>query len=169
MNRKRARVFTLLAVALSVFCLACTAAKPGAEVAPQESTFAVIVQGSDFEAVTAAVLNVGGTITHELKIIRAVGARLTATQRADLEQDSAVSRIYEDRKVEVKSGGPPTMGDRFKHDDYDNDDGSVPWSGDWQELGESDGAREGDVKIKGAHTLSFSVISPSLPYRIHPM
>ncbi len=63
-----------------------------------------IVQGTDLAAVAAAVKEVGATVTHELKIIRAVGARLTAAQRAALEKHPAVTRIYEDRKVGINAG-----------------------------------------------------------------
>ena len=52
-----------------------------------------IVQGQDMDSVTAAVRAVGGTITHELGVINAVGAELTAAQRESLSQNAGISRI----------------------------------------------------------------------------
>ncbi len=110
------------AVALAALLVACTStapsttesepaapaesAAPAEPAAPDETGEATpfIVQGTDLAAVTAAVKEVGATVTHELKIIRAVGARLTAAQRAALEQHPAVTRIYEDRKVGINAG-----------------------------------------------------------------
>ena len=61
----------------------------------------VIVQGSDLETVKLQILEVGGTVTHELGIIRAVGARLTTGQQEQLlEMDSAL-RIYADAAVQT--------------------------------------------------------------------
>ena len=63
-------------------------------------TQAYIVQGTDLAAATAAVRATGGAITHELGIIRAVGARLTLAQRDDLRSRAAV-RLYDDWRVET--------------------------------------------------------------------
>jgi hypothetical protein len=61
--------------------------------APERTEF--IIQGQDMESVTQAVLRVGGEITHELGIINAVGAELTAEQKSALEASSGVNRIYD--------------------------------------------------------------------------
>ena len=54
----------------------------------------VIIQATSLDEATAAVTAVGGAITHELGIINAVGATLTTTQRAALETETDVRRIY---------------------------------------------------------------------------
>ena len=57
-----------------------------------------IVQAEHAEQAAVAVRSVGGEITHELGIIRAVGARLTAAQKAALESRSGVA-VHGNRQV----------------------------------------------------------------------
>ena len=66
-------------------------------VAP-EAVESVIIQAASLEQAAAAVEAVGGEITHELRIIDAVGAQLTTQQRSDL--GSGV-RSYENAPVEA--------------------------------------------------------------------
>ena len=68
--------------------------------AGSEPEQAHIVQGQDLAAARAAVIAAGGDITHELGIIRAVGAELSATEVESLRAENSV-RIYEDRRVET--------------------------------------------------------------------
>ena len=49
-----------------------------------EATESFIVQHEDMESAKSAVELVGGTVTHELSIIHAVGARLTLAQLGEL-------------------------------------------------------------------------------------
>ena len=97
---------------LGVLFLACASTSPpaadpeAAESVRAAPTTAWIVQGTDLASVKRAVLEVGGRITHELAIIRAVGAELTATQLAALEKHAGVTRIYQDRKVGIDASGP---------------------------------------------------------------
>jgi hypothetical protein len=65
-----------IALAVSVIMLS----EPGREEAPRS----VIVQGPDLATAIAAVESVGGEITHELGIIRAVGARLGERELREL-------------------------------------------------------------------------------------
>ena len=93
-----------------------------------ESPAAVLVQGSDLDAVIAAVCAVGGEITHELGIIDAVGARLTPDQARKLALNDETLRIHADRMAKVNSrqrittgvktasGGPARQGPCAKHD-----------------------------------------------------
>ena len=69
---------------------------------PEPSTVPVIVQAADLDTAAALVHGVGGTITHELGIIRAVGALVTSGQRSQLEASKRV-RIYENRTVSVSN------------------------------------------------------------------
>jgi hypothetical protein len=53
-----------------------------------------IVQGKSADSVAAIVQSVGGDITHELGVIRAVGATLTPAQAEALRLHSDVQRLY---------------------------------------------------------------------------
>ena len=67
----------------------------------ETATHSMIVQGSDLAAVRSAVVAVGGEITHELGIIDAVGATLTAAQIDALNHNQGVTRVYGDAEVQV--------------------------------------------------------------------
>lgn len=64
-----------------------------------------IVQATDLASAARAVRSVGGTITHELEIINAVGARLTAAQVETLEGSRGILRICPNRAVKVAGPG----------------------------------------------------------------
>ena len=66
--------------------------------AAEEPALSYIVQGQG-RAAAERVLAAGGEITHDLGLIHAVGARLTPTQVARLEQDAADVRIYPNRRT----------------------------------------------------------------------
>ncbi len=66
--------------------------------APQE-TRSYIVQADDLETARSAVADAGGTVTHELGIIRAVGATLTSDQLEAVRSADGINRVYEDREV----------------------------------------------------------------------
>ncbi len=68
--------------------------------APAQS---VIVQAIDSARAASAVRSVGGQVTHELPIIDAVGARMTAAQLEMLQRLPGIRRVYADR--EVKTAG----------------------------------------------------------------
>ncbi len=61
----------------------------------------VIVQGKDTTAVGKLVRQFGGTVTHELGVINAVAADLTAKQIDELRESPAVSRVYANRIVDT--------------------------------------------------------------------
>jgi hypothetical protein len=61
---------------------------------PVETTTSVIVQAADVANASRLVAAVGGTVTHELGISRAAGARLTAAQRDRLAGLQGVLRLY---------------------------------------------------------------------------
>ncbi len=79
----------------------------------EEEIGAFIVQGTDLATALEAVRKVGGEVTHELGVIRAVGARLTESQRAALEGFEGITRIYEDRPVSTQQA--PSRGDAPGH------------------------------------------------------
>ncbi|MBT8081850.1 MAG: S8 family peptidase [Gammaproteobacteria bacterium] len=78
-----------------------------------------IVQGVSVADVRALVIEQGGKITHELGVIRAVAADLTAGQIADLRRHENVRRIYDNGAIEAAAkggkknttGGDTTSGD----------------------------------------------------------
>ena len=67
-----------------------------------------IVQGRDVAAVADLVRDAGGEVTHELKIIHAVGARLNREQLTSLEaqgrRNGTGARIYRNRTVTATVG-----------------------------------------------------------------
>ena len=99
-NWKRAAL-TMLVIGLAGCGTAgqvATATTEDAHVEEQPSAF--IVQGSDVETVAALVESVGGVVTHELGIIRAVGATVTPSQLELLRKVKDV-RIRENRTVSL--------------------------------------------------------------------
>ena len=94
------RNYALLAV-LALVAATLPGATAGHAAPPAEATTSVIVQASDTATATRLVDSVGGTVTHELGIIRAAGARLTATQRDRLAGMQGVLRLYENGRVLV--------------------------------------------------------------------
>ena len=83
-----ARLSVATLVAATLLCAMAGQAAP-----PADATTSVIVQAADPATATRLVATVGGTVTHELDIIRAVGARLTATQRDRLAGLQGVLRL----------------------------------------------------------------------------
>lgn len=85
-----------LSVGIGLLSAAVMLALPG-----HTTTESYIVQGADLATARAAVAAVGGEITHELGIIHAVGARLSAEQSEALRAATSVRRLYENRGVET--------------------------------------------------------------------
>ena len=89
-----------------------------------------IVQATSAEAAADAVRNVGGIVTHELAIIRAVGATLDSAQLAALRNHKAVTRVYEDAPVTTSSScslaaGPAVFEDSKLYWTITNNGGST--------------------------------------------
>lgn len=80
-------------------------------------TASYIVQGKSLADARAAVEALGGEITHELGVIRAVGARLTPAQHHALDRSDAVRRLYDDRSVQTSN---------LEYYDYDVYSGLIP-------------------------------------------
>ena len=64
---------------------------------PAERPSSLILQGRSAEHVAAAVRGAGGTVTHDLSIIRAVAADLTPSQLARAQREGAITRVFEER------------------------------------------------------------------------
>ncbi|MDH3552236.1 MAG: hypothetical protein OER22_06435, partial [Gammaproteobacteria bacterium] len=69
----------------------------------EQAATGYIVQSSSAEAAAEAVQAVGGEVTHQLGIIRAVGATLLPTQVEMLKRRSDVRRVFEDATVTTSS------------------------------------------------------------------
>jgi serine protease AprX len=81
-----------------------------------------IVQGKSADSVAAIVQSVGGDITHELGVIRAVGATLTPAQAEALRLHSDVQRLYGNGSIEV--AGKPGGGNDPNNDPQGGDGGN---------------------------------------------
>ncbi len=92
--------------------LACASAPQPPSAIAREEPAAFIVQATDLATALEAVREVGGEVTHQLAVIRAVGARLTPSQRAELEARAGITRVWEDRAVNLQAmpPSPPTQG-----------------------------------------------------------
>ena len=94
----RGRVLSVLGV-----CVLAAAFHIGIGDAPSDSATAYIVQGANAEEARRAVNKLGARAGHELSIINAVGAELTAEQLEALRSSDAGLRVYRD--VNVKTSG----------------------------------------------------------------
>ena len=96
----------------------------GRSAPPAAATTSVIVQAAD-AATASRIVAVGGTVTHELGIIRAAGARLTAAQRGRPAGMQGVLRLYEDGQVRVDDAGDQTLTvlDALNQDSLTGNDG----------------------------------------------
>ncbi|MCP5101583.1 MAG: hypothetical protein GY943_39065, partial [Chloroflexi bacterium] len=94
---------------------------------------------------------VGGTVTHKLDIINSVGAQLTRAQRDRLANFETITRIYNNRTLEIASIQVETVLDDFNTISYSNNNGTQPWLGDWSESGESTNPDSGDIKIPNSY------------------
>ncbi|MDA0339845.1 MAG: hypothetical protein O2910_08455, partial [Proteobacteria bacterium] len=79
-----------------------------------------IVQGIQSQAVKQAVLDTGAAVSHELPLIKAVGAKLTRTQYQRLLTNPAVSHIHANQAVET-SVKPTSNGNGGSADSADSD------------------------------------------------
>ena len=86
-----------VAISLALCGVATAADTPDAP-----EVVSVIAQGADVETVAAAVREVGGTVTRELKIIHAVAADVTPAQERALAAHSAVERVWRDGEVHAQ-------------------------------------------------------------------
>ena len=105
----------------------------GLAVSQDDTTASYIVQAADLETAVTAVQQVGGELTHELGIINAVGANLTAAQFAVLEKNSDITNLQENRQLQMVGFITETVRDQFSSNSFGGNNGSVNWVGDWQE------------------------------------
>jgi len=126
------------AIAFALVALAASAREPGAH--------SYIVRAATTEAARVAVVAAGGAVTHELRIIDSVAARLTPTQRARLEARRDVRSVFADAPVKLASL-TSTVGDNFNQARWTNDDGTHRWATAWTETGDDGQALTGKSSI----------------------
>ena len=79
------------------------AAAMSTAVAERDSSTSALLQGEALAAIREATIAAGGTITHELPIISAIGARVPRDQLAALRSLDVVERVVDD----LDAAGPP--------------------------------------------------------------
>ncbi|MCP4309320.1 MAG: hypothetical protein GY788_31485, partial [bacterium] len=132
-----------LTVAIGLLGAAIFTALPG-----PATTQTYIVQGASLADAKAAVAAVGGEITHELGIIRSVGARLSKTQSVLLAETDGVRRLYSDRTLDLSASSVThSVADNFDQAAFDNNDGTQSWSGEWVEINDDGFADTGKVRL----------------------
>jgi len=92
-----------LVASAAIFVLLAAACAVRPAVVEPEPRAGYIVQAAGVEEAARAVEAVGGVVTHELAIIRAVGTRLTARQVKALRERPDVRRVFEDATLKVSS------------------------------------------------------------------
>jgi len=99
-----AGVLSLLALLTSVFAFHADSVQP-VVAAPQTASY--IIQADSLETAVELVRQVGGKVSDELGIIRAVGAVLTPRQVEMLRAHGGRVKVFEDGKVSVSSTNVP--------------------------------------------------------------
>lgn len=69
------------------------------------------------------------------------------TLNIDVTDGTESEDTTEDADLTFSDSGSQTFRDEFGSTSFGNDDGTASWSNDWQEIGESDGAGSGDVRV----------------------
>lgn len=101
-------------------------------------------------ALEAVISQAGGQIVNRLELINAFVADVDAQTLLKLAQAESVRWISLDAPVRKQSSSDDNqvdISDEFNQISYAGTDGEAGWSGDWQEIGEADGAGEGNVAV----------------------
>lgn len=108
----------------------------------------VIVQRKAWEQLPEQALQrAGGKVMRELPIINGFAMELPARAVAALAKSKGVRWISLDAPMFSTQLSNETVRDEFASISYGGNNGTQSWSGDWQELGESDGPSSGRVRI----------------------
>ncbi|MCP4426222.1 MAG: S8 family serine peptidase [Chloroflexi bacterium] len=162
-KRKRMGLGAVLFAVLAIFILtlapAPTDTAVAANIQPEllalvseqpDARVNVIVQKNAGDAsVEALATQLGGTVTKELKFINAFAAEMPAENAVDLALDAGVNWVSLDAPVvRVSDVDSQTLRDEFNAAAYNNNDGTVNWSNDWQEVGEDGSVSSGGIRIQ---------------------
>ncbi len=148
MSSKVAMTVCVVGLFLLSAC-ATTLGPPAVHQEAEQTPTSVIVQGDDLDTVRAAVLEVGGEITHELGIINSVGANLTPAQLERLNRSGLV-RIHENRSVESSSteAADQSVLDQFNTVSWSGNNGTASWKAPWvEDDAAGSGPSAGNVRV----------------------
>ncbi len=96
----------------------------------------------------AAVEKAGGKIRKQLAIIESFSAELTGKEIEKLARNPKVRWISLDAPVVSTQTGGATVRDQFNTASYSNNDGSLTWSTNWIEVGDSGGPTSGKITVE---------------------
>ena len=117
---------------------------------PADQVRVIVQMKQQDQGVEEQVRRDGGQIVNHLAMINAFVADVKAQSLLTLAQASSVHWISLDapvRKQNSDSDGQVTISDEFNQVSYGDSNGEAGWSSDWQEIGEADGAAEGNVAV----------------------
>ncbi|MBC8446939.1 MAG: S8 family serine peptidase, partial [Chloroflexi bacterium] len=121
---------------------------------PEETVRVIVQKVAQDTSVEDLAARLGGVVTRDLYIINAFAAELPAKALPRLARTAGVRWVSLDAPVfgaddedDDKPSGIITVRDEFGAVSYKNNDGAVYWTGDWVEIGESDGPGVGDVAV----------------------
>ncbi|MGA9347212.1 MAG: S8 family serine peptidase [Anaerolineae bacterium] len=123
---------------------------------PEEMVGVIVQKLVKDTSLEELVARMGGVVTKDLYIINAFAAELPVKAVPELAKAVGVRWVSLDAPVveadgedvaDDGSGGIMTVRDEFDVVSYSDNDGAVNWTGDWVEIGESDGPAVGDIAI----------------------
>jgi serine protease AprX len=122
-----------------------------------EQTVAVIVQKAETsKRAEELVVQLGGAVTKDLRLINAFAAELSADAARQLAASPGVRWVSLDAPMQSSAVGDPTVRDEFSVASFNNNNGTNSWAAGWTETGDgSSSATSGYVKIASGQ-LQFS-------------
>ena len=117
---------------------------------PDDRVRVIIQMQTQDRAVESMVRQAGGQLVNRLDMINAFVADIAAGTLPTLAQAASVRYISLDTPVRSQSSGRGngvTISDEFNQVSFAGTNGEAGWSSDWQEIGEADGAGEGNVAV----------------------
>jgi serine protease AprX len=114
---------------------------------PNEKVRVIVqrVHGQDLPE--QAIQRAGGHKAKELPLINSLVLELPVKAVEALARNPAVRWISLDAPLFPSATAASSVRDEFTNVSYSGNNGTVPWSGAWQEIGESDGAAQGYVCV----------------------
>ena len=117
---------------------------------PTEQVALIIQKATTDDRVERFVQRNGGTVTRSLRLINAFAAEAPASLIPQLAELPGVRRVSLDAPMVNQNSrlpGSVSVQDDFAAIAYNGSDGNFAWQGDWQEIGEADGADQGNVGV----------------------
>ena len=117
---------------------------------PNDLVRVIIQMHTQDRTVESLIHQTGGQIIKRLTLINALVVDVAAGTLLTLAQTPSVRHITLDAPVRGQSSNSAdqvTISDEFNLVSYAGSNGEASWSSDWQELGEADGAAEGNVAV----------------------